>query len=308
MTFLHALRTAANTALSPLGLAVMRTERQPWLRPKTPTTRVGRFSIQMPGRNQLASVYAQNPHYTGHLGRLARLLKKKYSSLAAIDIGANVGDTACIIKSAADIPILCIEGDDLIFGFLEQNLRQFQNASAHKLFLGEKTETLAVNLDKGGWNATLIPDKSGSAPKVKIISLDDFLATQPSTTTIKLVKIDTEGFDCAIIRGARKFIEQVHPVLTFEYNRDTMAALGEKGLDTLSMLASLGYARVALHDCDGRFFSAASMADAEFIRDIHEYADGRSAAIYYFDLTVFHEDDLDVAQQFTIEERAWRAN
>ena len=307
MTLLHATRTLANKLLSPIGFAFVRVDRQPWFRSRTATTPVGRYSIQIPAGNPLSTLYLRNPGYTGHLGRLAALLKNKYPGLVAIDIGANVGDTACILKSAADIPLLCIEGDDFTFGFLEKNIRQFRNVTAHKMFLGEKTHTLAANVGKSGWNTTLTPDADGSAQKINIVSLDDFLAGRPDTPAIKLVKIDTEGFDCSIIRGAGKFIGQVHPVITFEYNRDNMAALGEKGLDTLAMLSGLGYSQVAVHDCDGRFFSAATLSNDESIRDLHDYADGRLGAIYYFDFTLFHESDSDMAREFVKAERSLRA-
>jgi FkbM family methyltransferase len=308
MPLLHQTRQFVNKLLSPVGFALVRVEKQPWSRPKIVTLTIGRYSIQVPAINPLSTLYVRNPGYTGHLGRLAALLKTKYPGLVAIDIGANVGDTACIIRSAADVPMLCIEGDDFSFGFLERNLRQFQNVTAHKLFLGEKTQALAANIEKGGWNTTLTPDAGGSAHSVQIVSLDDFLAARTDTSAMKLVKIDTEGFDCSIIRGAGKFIAQAHPVISFEYNRDNMAALGEKGLDTLALLSSLGYSQAAYHDCDGRFFSSATLSNDGFIRDLHDYADGKHGAIYYFDLTVFHRDDDAAAGQFIEAERARRLN
>ena len=306
MPLLHLIRKATNRVLQPIGLALERVDKQPWLRPKIATARVGCYSIQMPGINPLVKCYSQFPDSIGQLGRLASLLKRKYPNLAAIDIGANVGDTACIIKSTADIPLLCIEGDDFSYGFLERNVKQFQNVSIHKLFLGEKSEAISAAFEKTGWNTTIKPGSDISAKKINVTSLDDFLANQPDAANYKLIKIDTEGFDCPIIRGGAKFIQQMHPVIAFEYNRDNMQAIGEKGLDTLSMLSNLGYSQVAFHDPCGRFFSAATMSDTAFIRDLHDYADGRHGAIYYFDLTVFHENDIDVARTFVEAERERR--
>jgi FkbM family methyltransferase len=307
MPILHRLRKAANKFLSPLGLEVERVEKQPWFRPKLIATRVGNFQIQIPSTNPLANLYRRNPGYTSHLGRLAALVKRKYSDLVAMDIGANVGDTACIIESAGAIPLFCVEGDDFSFSVLEKNLRQFSDARAFKMFLGEKSEAVGVTMAKDGWNTTLIPDAAGGTKKISLVSLDDFLSPRPEMPRIKLLKIDTEGFDCSIIRGAKKFLRQTHPVITFEYNRDNMAALGENGLDTLALLADLGYEPVVFHDCDGRFFDATTLADERFLRNIHEYADGKHAAVYYFDLTVFPQADRDLADAFMKDERARRA-
>ncbi|MGA2852685.1 MAG: FkbM family methyltransferase [Verrucomicrobiota bacterium] len=296
----------ANKLLSPLGIALVRTEKTPWLRKTTEIVQVGSYSIQMPGISPLVKCYSQFPESVGHLGRLASLLKEKYLHLGAIDIGANVGDTACIIKSSADIPLLCIEGDDFCFGFLEKNVKQFQKVAVHKLFLGEKTGIISAAFEKTGWNTTIKPGNGVSAKKINVTSLDDFLATQPDAANFKLIKIDTEGFDCAIIRGGAKFIQKTHPVIAFEYNRDNMEALGEKGLDTLLLLSSLGYSQVVFHDCAGRFFCPATLSNQSLIKDLHDYADGRHGAIYYFDLTVFHENDSDVAKAFVSAERMWR--
>jgi FkbM family methyltransferase len=306
MTFIHATRKLANKLLSPLGVAIVNAERSPRLRKTIETVRVGRYPVQMPGISPLVQCYSQFPDSIGQLGRLASLLHGKYPNLAAIDIGANVGDTACIIKSAADIPLLCIEGDDFCFGFLEKNVKQFPDVTIHKLFLGEKTAVISAAFEKTGWNTTIKPDSDASAKKINLTSLDDFLANRPEAANYRLIKIDTEGFDCPIIRGGAKFIQQTHPVIAFEYNRDNMDAIGENGLETLAMLARLGYSQIVFHDCHGRFFCPASMSDHALIRNLHDYADGKHGAIYYFDIAIFHKDDDDVAQAFIKAEQVQR--
>jgi hypothetical protein len=120
------------------------------------------------------------------------------------------------------------------------------------------------------------------------------------------MKVDAEGFDCSIIRGAKAFLQRVRPALTFEYNRDNMEAIGEKGVETLAMLRDLGYSRVAFHDCSGRFFTSAVSTDDLIARDLLDYADGKLGLIYYLDLTMFHKDDDDVALEFINTERSRR--
>jgi FkbM family methyltransferase len=308
MPLLNRVRLFANKVLAPYGFAVERVKkRNPWDNSLV-TIRVGRYSIQAPRASQMATLYHDTPDYMSELASLVSLLKKKYPSLSAMDIGANIGDTACIIKSAADIPVICIEGDDSTFRLLEQNLRQFQNVTAHKLFLGEKSGNMAATFEKSGWNATIKPGQFPAAQTINISSLDDFLATQAIPSPCKLLKIDAEGFDCSIIRGATKFIRQSRPALMFEYNRDNMSAIGEKGLETLAMLRDLGYSEVAFHDCNGRFFTGAALSNDLLVRDLLDYADGRDGSIYYFDLAMFHQEDADIAREFISAERSRRVN
>jgi Methyltransferase FkbM domain len=81
---------------------------------------------------------------------------------------------------------------------------------------------------------------------VNLTRLDDFIFSEPGWQTFKLVKIDAEGFDCSIIRGATNFLRDVHPVIHFEYNRENMHAIGEPGIDTLLLLSGLGYSHVTI--------------------------------------------------------------
>src|SRR5215469_15945296 len=143
MHIFHNLKNSANRLLSPLGFAIQRTRKKKWHRRNSIiNTKVGRYVIQVPGINPVYGYYEENPDFTCQIGTLTSLVGEKYPQLGVIDIGANVGDTACLIKTAADVPVLCIEGDDKSFEFLQKNLAQFKHATAHKLYLSEKTDTI----------------------------------------------------------------------------------------------------------------------------------------------------------------------
>lgn len=312
MSFLHRTRLFVNNFLSPFGLAINRVGKQRWktFRTRQPaekeavTIQVGRYSIQIPSQTPLSVWYG---HQASELGRLTMLVKKKFSCLAVVDIGANVGDTACIIKTAEEVPILCIEGDEYIFGFLQRNIAQFQNVTARKLFLGETSKKIRASFDKRGWNLTLKPNET-STQTVDLTRIDDFIFGEPGWQTFKLVKIDAEGFDCAIIRGATNFLREIHPVIHFEYNRENMDAIGEPGIDTLLLLSDLGYSQLAVHDANGRFFCSTTLSDKNFIKDLHDYADSVHRGISHYDITAFHRSDSDLAAEFQEIERQERRN
>ena len=308
MHLLHTVLKRVNDLLSPAGFTVTRTQKRPWKWGRSvTTTRIGRYSIEVPTLSPVAWHYSHAPDLVGQLGRLTSLLKKKYPGLSAMDIGANVGDTACIIKSAEDIPLLCIEGEEFTFGFLKRNIVQFSNTTAHQLFLGEKSGVASVDFENAGWNLTLKPG-TGFTTTIKLTSLDDFMATQPGGQVFKLLKIDTEGFDCSILRGAMNFLRNFTPAITFEYNRGNMDAIGEPGLPTLFKLQELGYSRIVFHDQSGRFLLSTTMADHVLIKDLHDYADCVEGRIGYLDITVFHARDVDVADAFVGLERTRRFN
>lgn len=292
-----------NRFLNTLGISIVRTERKAFWPSPAITVTVGRYPVSIPSSSPLAACYIYTPEYSSHLLRLTQLLSEKYPDLSAIDVGANVGDTVCLLKTAKDIPVLCIEGDKNILNYLYRNIKHFENVEVHQKFLGEKTSAISACIDKVGWNATILPGSSETSTTIDLISLDDFMLSRSDFQKFKILKIDTEGFDCSIIRGASTFLKRVSPVVSFEYNRENMDAIGEPGLETLFWLSQIGYSLAAFHDSSGRYLFTLNLTDKETISDLHNYADGRNGAIYYYDITVFPESERNLASTYIEGER-----
>jgi FkbM family methyltransferase len=265
---------------------------------KIKAVKVGKFMIDMPGNSPQISTYKYEPGANAQLGRLSSCIAQKYPALTVIDIGANMGDTIAIIKSFTDLPIIGIEGDDIAYGFLEKNSVQFQNISLIKEFLGEKRETMHVTLEKTGWNTTIVPSQK-SDKVITLKTLDEVLRENDlGTRTLKLLKIDTEGFDTIIIRGAEEMIQKHRPVIYFEYNRSNMEAIGEDGLSTLFSLEKYGYSSIVFFDNKGRYVLTAPINQQELVRQLHSYSDENKSGIAYFDICLFHDTDSDIAAKF----------
>jgi hypothetical protein len=164
--------------------------------------------------------------------------------------------------------------------------------------LGERTENLQVELDKGGWNTTLVPSEN-SGQTLSLKTLDQVLSENNlNTRKLKLLKIDTEGFDTIILRGAHELIATQRPVIYFEYNRSNMDAIKEDGLTTLLSLQIAGYKKVVFFDNRGRYMLTTSLDQTELIRQLHYYADENDSEIAYYDVCLFHSDDADLEYAF----------
>ncbi len=268
--------------------------------------KVGKFSIDMPGNNPQISNYKYEPEVNTQLARLSVCVATKYPSLSVLDIGANVGDTIAVIKSAIELPVIGVEGDDISHRFLEKNTRQFQNITIIKEFLGEKRQTLQVALEKGGWNTTLVPSET-SGQQLTLKTLDEVLTEHElNNRMLKLLKVDCEGFDTIIIRGATELIQQQKPVIYFEYNKTNMDAIKEDGLGTLLSLEKYGYHSIIFFDNKGRYLLTIPMSQKELITELHHYADETNSEIAYYDVCLFHDDDQDIARTFVSGEIAKR--
>lgn len=298
------LKKIFERSLIRFGLQFSRTPRHLRVRKVIPlTVTVGKYKIEMPSNSLMPDLFAVNPDYSSELGRLVAATRNKYPRLCVIDIGANYGDSVAIIKSIADVPMLCIEGDEQCLGLLQQNIRQFADVEIHNLFLGERSETISARFEKKGWNTTIVPSDNGSSEELGLTSLDDFMSAVGDFSNCKVLKIDTEGFDCRIVRGGLNFIGDVKPVIALEYNRDNMSRIGETGIETLGRLKDVGYETILFYDGQGRLVLSTSLTDMDVINDLHQYANGKDGAIYYYDLCLFHRDDADIASDFRKAER-----
>ncbi|MFN8248685.1 MAG: FkbM family methyltransferase [Ferruginibacter sp.] len=265
---------------------------------KTVLVKVGNYTILMPGNNPQISLYKYSPDSNSQLGRLTKLIASKYKDASLIDIGANVGDTIAAIRTHTNIPVIAIEGDDTSFSFLQRNVTQFQDIIIIKQYLGEDRKELAVSIEKGGWNNTIIPDKSGEK-KIDIKTLDEIIADNNlGSRNIKLIKIDTEGFDTIILRGCRQTITDKKPVLYFEYNGENMNAIGENGLSTLLSLKNFGYNAVQIYDCVNNLLIATTLDNKDTLEQLHKYIHKSKTMIPYLDICVFHSSDNDMAASF----------
>lgn len=264
---------------------------------------VGRYSIVMPGNNIQLGNYKIYPDLNGQLGRLAAAIHKKYPGMWVIDVGANVGDTIAVLKSAVEVPVIGIEGDDNSFKYLEKNTAQFRDVSLIKTFLGERTQDTKVNMEKTGWNNTIIPDESGTE-QISFRSLDDVISTGGfNNAEIRLLKVDVEGFDTIVLRGATAIIQKHRPVLFFEYNRQNMIAIKEDGLSTVLSFSNYGYKKIAFFDHKGTLVLATDMQNEEVIRYLHAYISSSRNLMGYYDICIFHEADTAVAEDFLQQEK-----
>lgn len=269
---------------------------------KTIPVQVGGYTILMPGNNPQISVYKYYPDSNSQMARLAKLIHSRYNEMTMIDVGANVGDTIAVVRSLVQLPIIAIEGDATSFSFLQKNASQFPDVMVFNQYLGEENKQIAVNIDKAGWNNTILPDQEGDK-ELDLKTLDDLIEKNSlSNREIKLLKIDTEGFDTIILRGCRRTISKHHPVLYFEYNGQNMRAIHENGFDTLLSLKEYGYHSIHVYDCVSNLILTTTLENAGILKQLHNYAHKNKSMIPYYDLCIFHEHDEELSEAFVEQE------
>jgi FkbM family methyltransferase len=93
--------------------------------------------------------------------------------------------------------------------------------------------------------AAAAPEQLHGGPEVDVLPLDEMLAGR----RVRLLKIDTEGFEAAVLRGARDTLSRTDAVL-IEINPSALAAAGSSPDEVIGLLSEAGFNR---HEHDGVF-------------------------------------------------------
>ncbi len=206
------------------------------------------------GFNQLAEVaegyllYNVNDHYTGRaIARYGEYCAEEMASLApicrpgdvVIDVGANIGaHTVAFARLVGPQGcVIAFEPQRLVFQVLCANvaLNSLTNVDCHWAAVGERAAAIKVpELDvaqHGDFAGVSLQGVREGMP-VRQIALDEFVAPEG----LRLIKIDVEGMEAEVLRGARGLIARMRPVLYVENDRpDRSEAL-------MRLIDSFGYA------------------------------------------------------------------
>jgi FkbM family methyltransferase len=209
-----------------------------------------------------------------------------------IDIGANIGDSVAFLRQETDFPILCIEGDNFYFGLLKQNLGTCPHIYFEQVYLSNKTDSGQWTVIQENGTARLIPSSSQT---LAIKTLMEVLKDYPTFQASKMIKLDTDGFDCCILRGAVDFLKTAKPVIFFEYDPYFLEQNHDDGLSIFPYLKSLGYQSLFIYDNCGDYMVSLDINDSEKLIELHNYFSGRQGQ-KYMDICVFHHEDQDITE------------
>ncbi|MDD5757934.1 MAG: FkbM family methyltransferase [Desulfobulbaceae bacterium] len=155
-----------------------------------------------------------NKHHDRPLPAFAKFYRAFKEKLFIIDAGANVGDTALLIDAEAEAEILCIEASAKFYAILRSNIRDKENIHALRSYLGERDEESFLSVENDMGNAVALQSATANIFRsLDSLTQDEFSIFRHAN----IIKTDTEGFDCKILRGAEQLIRKNHPALFFEF-------------------------------------------------------------------------------------------
>lgn len=260
---------------------------------QTKTMQVGAYQLTANKEHQLENYLKLYKYYSGNLPRIAKLIERKYPVYAIIDIGANIGDTIALLRTAnIQQMIHAVDGDPVYYQLLQSNLHLFQEVKSYLHLLGDETKSEFLTIGTNDGTGKVI----GADKKTDILKLDDFIEKN-HITGVKLLKIDTDGFDLKILRGGKGLFEKEKPVLFFEYDAFFIEEQNDDGIEVFMQLQSAGYNQALFYDNFGRLLISFSIENIKLIQQLYNYTRKREGEIEYFDVCVFHSTDDQLAAE-----------
>jgi FkbM family methyltransferase len=175
-----------------------------------------------------------------------------------VDVGANVGDWLGMVADTMHgrtFAALAFEPSRSAFEQLEGRFRGEPRITLFNVALGSELGSLSFFEEpNAGRGSTLVADfmrTAGTTRTVQVTTLDAALR-EADWTRIDLLKIDAEGYDLQVLRGANEMLgARGAGVVQFEYNRAWQLA-GDTLRAAYSLFESSGY-RVFVLKRDGLY-------------------------------------------------------
>lgn len=166
----------------------------------------------------------------------------------AVDAGAHVGFWA-LDMAARFKQVHCFEAAPDTYKCLMKNLEDLPNVTTHHIALGHESGSVTIHEREKRRKGTNSPHQSGSrwvkpeqfGGTVAMRTLDSY-----ALPSCGFMKIDVEGFEEFVLRGAKHLIKQFRPVIIMENEKKGFSEnrYGTSWLEPVNFLMKRDYVNV----------------------------------------------------------------
>lgn len=172
----------------------------------------------------------------------------------ALDIGANFGLITLLLARLVGPRgfVHAFEPNPIVSDVLKETLayNNLTNIRLHRVALGQACGEMTLHVPKGNFGAGSLVRKKGGANDVHAVSimpLDEVVARE-GITKIALIKIDVEGFELEVLKGAQRVLSELRPdAILFESN--DMPQDGSTTTPVMEFLKECGYEFLTIPRC-----------------------------------------------------------
>ena len=210
-------------------------------------------------RLDISDVVDHGVFFDMHEAGAQALLDLAQPGMSVLDIGTNIGTT--LLQLARRVgksgSVQGFEPDPANFAKASRNLKLnawADHARVANIALGGENGRLKmfqVNPKNRGMNRILPASQAeqGAFPSVEVAVrvLDEFLE-EAQITRVDLVKIDVEGFEMNVLRGAKRLLSEMRPVLFIELDDRNLRDQNSSASELVALLQSNNYSVLRADD------------------------------------------------------------
>jgi FkbM family methyltransferase len=168
------------------------------------------------------------------------------SSRTVLDVGANIGLYACLAaRHAPDgAQIIAFEPVPENLRYLARNLREnglTGRVQVQPLAVGDRVGEITLFTVEGdvsiGTHSVSAHNASGSSTTLRVpVTTLDAVVARLCAGPVDLLKVDVEGFEGAVLDGARDLLARHHPTLLVEFIPEHLRNCGHDPADLAKLL------------------------------------------------------------------------
>jgi len=181
-------------------------------------------------------------------GNVVQLFNEKISTkptATILDIGAQSGAFSLLAKYHPNSKWFCFECDPTNYRLLTENIKlnNIDNCSTHQIAVSNKSGKAILRrsshfgLHTLGQTPQRFQEDQSLNIEVDTISIDEFVETN-NLSSVDFIKIDTEGCELNILKGAVKTIAKFKPEILFEAHGENLAQFNLTEKDLLSFVVN----------------------------------------------------------------------
>jgi FkbM family methyltransferase len=144
------------------------------------------------------------------------LVSRRLLKGVAVDVGANIGNHSLFFSGYFE-RVFALEPNPRVFDLLLFNSKLKENILPLNVGASDSVGLKMLHFEPGNWGAGSIDNTNVSKHKavaVNVLKLDEIDGL--SDCLVGLLKIDVEGHELAVLRGAARTLVQSRPVILFE--------------------------------------------------------------------------------------------
>lgn len=172
-----------------------------------------------------------------------------------IDAGALYGDhTIAYAKAVGPTgTVLAVEAGALAYSCLVENMKRAEGnvICIHAALCESHGATAIHQVQEGNLGMSIVTEDETKGVEIRTVSIDG-LVKDAGLTRLALIKIDCEGWEYSILKGAAGCLQMLRPAIILEINSYALAAQGTSDRDIYDLLLRLNYSwKIIQPECTG---------------------------------------------------------